>query len=71
MNSVSFTEFVKILTIGPFLVLTLANIKGLTIKWKISLGDLINKIQVNIFLTINHNRRKFQVLEKCMNNMYS
>lgn len=70
MNSVSFTEFVKILTIGPFLVLTLANIKGLTIKWKISLGDLINKIQVNIFLTINHNRRKSQVLEKCMNNMY-
>lgn len=36
INSVSFTEFVDILTTGPFLVLTLANIKGLTIKRKIS-----------------------------------
>lgn len=30
-----------------------------------------NKTQVNIFLMINHNTRKSQVLEKCTNNMYS
>lgn len=71
MNSVSFTEFVEILTTGAFLVLILANIKGLTIKWKISLGDLINKTQVNIFLMINRNTRKSQVPEKCMNNINS
>lgn len=71
MNLVSFTEFVEILTTGPFLVLTLANTKGSIIKWEISLVGLINEAQVNTVLVTNLNTRKSQVLEKCMDHMYS
>lgn len=70
MNSVSFTEFAEQLAIGPFLVLTLANTKCLTIKWKTSLGGLDNETQVNIFLVINLNTRKSQLLVKCIENTY-
>lgn len=50
-------------------MLTLANTKSLTIKWKISVGGLIKETQVNIFLVTNLNTRKSQVLEKCMGNV--
>lgn len=62
INSVSFTEFVEILTTGPFLVLTLANTKGLTTKWKIYLGGLINGTQVNIFWEISLNTENLKYL---------